>query len=425
VAKILFVTLPFPGCLHPHLAVARALAARQHEVCIYTGASARSRVEQEGFFWFPFAPALDAEFKELVLGDDAIGLHWRRPWQLQARMCRFFIETIPLQLRDLDVLLAEWEPDVIACDPSIWAPFLVVSETRRVPVALLSYIPWCTLPGPDAPPMGLGLPRPIDWRTRTTARFARTVLNLFGGRIRRLASQVRESRGLPPLPGSVVDLTGQLPLFLIPSCPEFDYGRHDLPSSVHYVGPLTWYPPDASSSFLDDLPRDRPWVHATEGTIHVQEPLVLRAAASGLADAPLHVILTTGGNRDSANLALGPLAKNVTVVNWVNHNDLFPRIDLLICTGGAGAVLAALQAGVPVVGVPTEWDHLDTVQRLVETGVGVRLSPRRCTPGRLREAVDHVLRHSSYRDNARRLSRSLSQLGGAGRAAALIETLIA
>lgn len=424
-ARILFATLPFAGCLHPHLAVARALSLRGHEVAIYSGASARSRVEREGLRFFPFDPRLDAELHELILSPDAIGTHWQRPWKVRAGLRRFFVGTIPFQVADLTALLGAWLPDAIACDPSIWAPFLVLGELRSLPVALLSYVPWCTLPGPDVPPMGLGLSRPTNRGARLVARLAGLVLARLREGIRRAASDVRERHGLPPLHGSVVDLTGRLPLFLVPSCREFDYGRRDLPAAVHYVGPLMWYPPDEAPSFLDDLPRDQPWVHATEGTIHVQAPVVLRAAARGLAGASIQVILSTGGNREPAELDLGPPAANVRVVSWVNHGQLLPRIDVLVCTGGAGVVMAALHAGVPIVAVPTEWDHADTVRRLVEAGAGVRLSPRRCTPARLREAVDHVLRQPSYRDNARRLSRSLRERGGADRAAVLIEGLVA
>jgi MGT family glycosyltransferase len=422
--KILFATLPFPGCLHPHLAVARALSARNHEVAVYTGASARDRVEQAGFRFFPFHPALDSEFTELVLAPNAIGANWRQPWKLRTPMRRFFIDTIPHQLTDLGALFDEFRPDVIVSDPAILAPALVLHEKRQVPVALLSYVPGCTLPGPDAPPMGLGLPSPRNWHTRLQARLAGKVFALFRRGIRRAASEVRRQNGLGPLTDSVVAYTGRLPLFLVPSSPEFDYGRRDLPASVHYVGPLMWYPPeDPSQSPLRNLPRDQPWVHATEGTIHVQDPLVLRTTAQALGGLPLQVILSTGGNRDPKDLDLGPLSANVKLVSWVDHGELLPRLDVLVCTGGGGAVLGALHAGVPIVAVPTDWDHADTVQRVVEAGAGVRLSRRQCTPQRLREAVNQVRSNPSYRENARRLAGSLRRGGGATGAATLIERL--
>lgn len=423
-AKILFATLPFPGCLHPHLAVARALCTRGHDVAIYTGASARARVEEAGFGFFPFHPELDAEFTALVLAPNAIGANWRQPWKLRTPMRRFFIDTIPRQLADIEALSAGFAPEVIVADPAILAPALVLHEKHRVPVALLSYVPGCTLPGPDAPPMGLGLPSPRDWRTRLQARLAGKVFGLFRRGIRRAASEVRRQNGLGPLTDSVVQHTGRLPLFLVPSSPEFDYARRDLPPNVHYVGPLMWYPPeDPAHSPLRALPRDQPWVHATEGTIHVQDPLVLRTTAQALGGLPFQVILSTGGNRDPKDLDLGPLAPNVHLVSWVDHGELLPKLDVLVCTGGGGAVLGALHAGVPIVAVPTDWDHADTVQRLVEAGAGIRLSRRQCTPERLREAVGRVRGDPSYRTNARRLAASLRQGGGASGAATLIEGL--
>ena len=65
-------------------------------------------------------------------------------------------------------------------------------------------------------------------------------------------------------------------------------------------------------------------------------------------------------------------------------------------TGGAGTVMAALHAGVPLVVVPTEWDKPENAQRVVEAGVGVRLAPHLCTPTRLRSAVEHVLSEPDF-----------------------------
>jgi len=68
------------------------------------------------------------------------------------------------------------------------------------------------------------------------------------------------------------------------------------------------------------LRRDRPWIHVTEGTIHVQAPLVLKAAASGLANLPMEVIMTTGGNREPAEVDIGDIASNVHLYRWVSHH---------------------------------------------------------------------------------------------------------
>jgi len=208
--------------------------------------------------------------------------------------------------------------------------------------------------------------------------------------------------------------------------PELDYNRHDQPPNVHYVGPCIWTRPSGAApvDWMDSLPKDRPWVHGTEGTAQYQEPFVLRAAAQGLADQPVEVILSTGAeSRDPAALGLYPLAKNVRVERWVSHEDLLPRCAALITTGGAATVLASLKAGVPLVVVPTFWDKSDNAQRVVEAGVGLRLAPRHCTPDRLRAAVWRLLEEPHFRDNARRMAQRFAEAGGPPRAASLLEKL--
>ena len=216
-----------------------------------------------------------------------------------------------------------------------------------------------------------------------------------------------------------------MPLYLVPSVPEFDYGRRDLLPSVHYVGPCLWNKPvtEPPEAWLTHLPNGRPVVHVSEGTMHTDKPLVLQTAVQALGDLPLDVVMTTGGNRDPADLALGQLASNIRVVPWVAHSDLLPRINVLITTGGAGTVMAALAAGVPLVVIPTEWDKFENAQRVVEAGVGVRLPLRQCTPDRLRDAVNHVLETPTFRQNAKQMSAILQCANGPERAAELLEAL--
>jgi UDP:flavonoid glycosyltransferase YjiC (YdhE family) len=95
----------------------------------------------------------------------------------------------------------------------------------------------------------------------------------------------------------------------------------------------------------------------------------------------------------------------------------------MITTGGAGSVLAALQVGVPLVVVPTNWDKPDNAQRLVSAGVGIRLSPWRCTPARLRQAVVRLLEDPSYGANARGIADRLRAEPGPAGAASLLEAL--
>jgi MGT family glycosyltransferase len=248
-------------------------------------------------------------------------------------------------------------------------------------------------------------------------------VDVFLADTRRAARAIRRRHGLSSFDGPVISLAARLPLYLVPSCREFDYSRLDLPRNVEYVGPLQWYPERPTPAWLDELPPGRPLVHATEGTLHVQEPFLLRAAVAALADQPLEAVLTTGG-RPLGELGLDPLAANVRVVEWVNHDELLRRTSVMITTAGGGTVMAGLAAGVPMVVVPTEWDKAENAQRVVESGAGVRISPSSCSAKTLRRAVRELLENPGYRRNAQRLSQILGRQGGPERAATLLERMV-
>jgi MGT family glycosyltransferase len=423
VAKFLISVWPFQSHFFPLVAIAHALRSRGHEVAFYTGTAARPVVESEGFCCFPFKHVNDQNLDALMFTRTTYA-SLNQPLQFKALLRAWLLGTLPQQVEDLTTIMAAWQPDVIVSETSMWGPILVLHETHAIPVAVFSTVIGCLLPGPEAP-LGGGMPRPRHRPRRLLARLLRAVGDLLAADFRRIANEHRQRYGLPPLAVSVTEFTGQMPLYLVPTTPEFDYERRDLPPAVHYIGPCLWNKPqhDPPPEWLGQLSHEQPWVHVTEGTMHTQEPLVLRAAAQGLAHLPMQVIMTTGGHRKPEEMGLGPLAPNVLVERWVAHSDLLPHTDVVVTTGGAGTIMTVLQAGVPLVVVPTEWDKPQNARRVVDTGVGVRLAPRHCTPKRLREVVEHVLKEPAYRQNAQRMQAAFARYDGPTRAADLLENL--
>lgn len=423
-AKFLFTGWPYPGCLHPQMAVARALAERGHAIGFYNGSSARVLIEGQSFRHFAFGHDLDEHISWLVASPSGLGRRMRWPWEMLPLLRAWCLETIPQQIRDLQAVFEAWQPDVIVCERPMWGPYLILRETHHVPVALLDSAA-CLLPGPDIAYPGLHLEPPRTWYSRLRAKAGAAVVEFVVRGMRRTASELRLRYGLPPLPSSLLALSAELPLTLVPSCPEFDYERHDLPPSVHYVGPCEWYPPpEEPEDWLAALPRDKPWVHVSEGTIYAQDPVLLRATIQALADLPVQLLVTTGKHRDPARLNLGPLPPNVVVKAWITHGVLLPLLDVMVTHGGGGTIVASLSAGVPMVVVPLMWDQPENAQRVVAASAGVMLSQARCTPRWMRAAVERVLADPAYRHNARRLAGHMQRYGGPPQAAALLEQLI-
>jgi len=421
-ASFLIAVWPFRSHFFPLIGIASALRRRGHQVAFYSGAEARSIVEGEGFPLYPFERVDERRVNEIMFQREDYA-SWRMPLRFRSLLREWLLGTVPAQVEDLTVLVGKLNPDVTVTETSMWGPILVLRERDSIPVAVFSTVAACLLPGPGAPPFGLGLPQPRNARTRVLAALASGACRAFSRSMREAANALRREHGLPELSVSVTEHSGSMDLYLVPSTPEFDYDRRDLPPTVRYVGPCVWNKGRSETAPLWLETLRRPSVHVTEGTMHIQKPVLLEAAARGLGGLPMSVVMTTGGHRNADDLTLGPLAPNVRVESWVAHEDLMPRTDVVVTTGGAGTVMTALAAGVPLVIVPTEWDKPENAQRVVEAGAGVRLSPRRLTPKRLRRAVETVLREPRFRENARRLARSFASRDGLKEAARLLEEL--
>ncbi len=424
-ARFLICVWPLRSHFFPLVPIAQALREQGHEVALYSGPKACDVFGGEGFTCFPFAQ-VDADWVESTFLGGGTPTQWTDTFRFRRFMIDWLVGTIPAQVADLDAVVEEWKPDVVFSETSMWGPMLVLHEQRNLPVAVFSTVIACLLPGPEAPPYGVGLKPPRNWRTRWIARTVERLKDAAAGKLTRAVNTVRAGYGLGPIPTrTVTEFNGRMPLYVVPGVREFDYNRQDLPANVQYVGPCAWNrtQKDVAPAWLSELAGDQPVVHVTEGTVHTQKPFVLSAAARGLADLPLQVVMTTGGHRGPEDVGLGELAPNIRVERWVAHSDLLPHTDVVVTTGGAGTVSAVLEAGIPLVIVPTEWDKPENARRVEDAGAGIFLPASRCSPARLREAVQRVLTDPSFRQNARRLGDLWAQHNGPTRAAELLGEL--
>ena len=426
-SRILFTVWPLTGHIHPNLAIALELRKLGHEVAFYTGSHAQGMVEGAGFPCFPLRKVDENRIEDLFMSPSGIQSATRNPFQLRDRWRQCVLDSVPAQMEDLEDVLRKFPADAIVCDPTMWAPFLLLHETRKIPVAIFGLVPACHISGENGPVLGFPLPRPHNQWERARLKLLRAASDLFLRDVRRRASRLRVSYGLPPLSCSVTDFAGAMPLYLVPGSPEFDYNRTDLPPSVRYVGPCVWKgtTSDALPDWVLNLPPDQPLIYASEGTVHLR-PVVLRAVAEGLGGLPVQVIMTTGKHRDPDSLDLGPrpLHPNIHAVRWMPLAPLLPRLSAMVTIGGPSTMMPAFEHHVPIVIVPFTWDHPETGWRVQESGAGIRIAPPGCTPEAMRNAIQRILKEPGFRENAGRLADSFQRRGGAGEAARLIGGLV-
>ena len=423
-ARLLFTVWPYPTHLHPFIALARAARARGHDLAFYSGGDGLALLAREGFRCFPFR---EVDWSQVARTVEDLIAGRRRPSQMRRLWPRFLVETVPAQVRDLGAVLAQWPADALVCDIAMWAPILILHERMGIPVVPFSHVANCILPGPDGPVQGIALPRHRNGIQEMYAALASRAVKPVTALTRRKANRLRREYGLAPLTGGVNEFTGTLPRYLVPSAPEFDNNRRDLPPSVRYVGACLWdkHQGQAAPAWLEDIPEDRPCVVVDEGALFTFEPRLLRLAARGLGGLPLSVVLLAGHGRDPAKLNLGPLAPNVMLRANAPLSDVLPRARAFVTNGNTESVLAALQAGLPVVVLPSIWDQAEMAWRVHETGAGLRLSPWRATAGGMRRAVERVLHEPAFRGNAAAIGAALARFGGPARAAELIEEVVA
>lgn len=421
-SRILVTVWPYPGAVRQLAAIGAELRSRGHDVAFYSGTRFRRLLISQGFEFFPLQPSIEIWFEKLFRDPEGAGRDWSRSGKANVAMIQeFFLGRLHEQIEDLDEIRQRWDFDAILCEFAMLAPRIVYYEARGVPVVLFD-TPSTTIPGPDVGVPGVDMAPPRGWTSRLAAKVVRRIFDFAVREFRRDVSAARARYGLGPVRGSVMEMAAELPLVIVPSCPEFDYQRRDLPPNYKYVGSCLTYPPlEESLNWIDAALASHPLIHVSEGTVYTGHPYILRAAIEALGDGPFTVVLTTGEQRRSGSLDLGLIPPNVHVRSFIPHSDLIPRMDLVVTHGGQGTVTCSLSNGVPLVAVPLMWDQLEHARRLEFTGAGIRLPLPKLTPRRLRSAVDRVLADVSYRRNAGRISVALGRYGGPRLVAELFE----
>jgi UDP:flavonoid glycosyltransferase YjiC (YdhE family) len=238
-------------------------------------------------------------------------------------------------------------------------------------------------------------------------------------------NRLRAEFGLGPVtPGRLFDSTYSTDLVLAQGVPGLEYHRSDLPPSVHFVGrlaaPVAAGPPADLPPWWPDLDAARKIVHVTQGTLDVDADDLLKPTLAALADQDVLVVCTTGA--DPARL--GTLPANARAAAFVPHDLLLPRVDAMVTNGGWGGVLAAVQAGVPLVVAGDSLDKPEVARRVAWSGAGLDLRTGSPKPARIAQAVREVLDRPAFADRARELGASLVAAGGVTRAGDLLEGLL-
>jgi MGT family glycosyltransferase len=380
--RALLTSLPAYGHLHSVSALAKAMQAAGHVVCLATSSKLCSTVEQNGI---PCVPAGLTWGGDLADTRPALSSTPPAMRSLRTRQRIYPVELPSHMLKDLSRVIEEFAPDVVVSERDEHAG-PIAAETHGLPYAL------------------------------TSAGFHPLVPD---AKARRALSRTRKKHGLDP------DLEGvaafrHLYLDFIPSW--FAGERFTLPSrqEVAFVESGICRRPHPELD-LGNLVTGRPTIYVTMGTIANRHVEVLRTVIEALRP-DLNLIVSIGENRDPGEL--GEPGTGVVMARWVTHEQVMQHCCGVVCHAGTNTTLAALSAGRPVVLIPVLSDQPDIAQRCVDLGVGTRLDWRRLDASAVIKAVTSILEDPSYGQRAAGLAEANERAPGIRAAVRAVEEIV-
>ena len=124
-----------------------------------------------------------------------------------------------------------------------------------------------------------------------------------------------------------------------------------------------------------------------------------------------HTIVMAIGNKVRIS-DLGGIPKNFVVKNYVPQTEVLQYAKLFITHGGMNSAHEGLYYGVPLVVIPQSADQPIIAGQVANIGAGIPLQMQSLTANQLREAADHVLSHSSFKEAVANMRESFRKSGG-------------
>ena len=359
--RILIATWDGAGNIPPIRMLASALVARGDDVHVAGHESTREMFEETGSSFFEWATSSQPRFiREFMPPEEE--------WAYAERHI-FFGKSYQ---SDLHPLIEELAPDVVMVDVNLRYGIL---EGLRVdqPLVVLCHILYGVAVAYDDP---------------ASPYFDELA-----------QSAVRD--GVPPF-SSRKALMNLADLVLVFSYSDFDpVSGPDAGKSVVHVGPLR-ASSDKNSKWTRRFP-DRKLILVALSTSDQNQGPLLQRLCDACATLEVEALVTTGPTLAPEELRT---AANVTAIDYVNHDEVLPEVDLLVTHAGHGTVAASLAYGAPMLCIPFGRDQHSNADRVETLELGTVLAPDSPTET-LRQAIRGMLNDDALRQRARQFGNSL------------------
>lgn len=275
----------------------------------------------------------------------------------------------------------------------------------------------CAVPIDPAP----GVPLPfLDWpyephaqgKLKRTARIAAALSR----RQNQVIAGWAERFGIGPH-SSLQDCLGALQVAQM--VPELDLPR-PRPLPFVPVGPLRRQGELTEASLPFDLPQ-RPLVFASMGTLLGGDLALWQALARACQEAGAALVLAHGDRLSEAEAASLDVHHAAA---FLPYRSVMKHAALVITHGGSNTVLDALACGAPLLIRPVGFDQPGNLARVRHHDLGEELASLR-RPRALAAQIARMTADHDLRVRCRTIAAALAKVGGAERAAQLVEDALA
>lgn len=212
--------------------------------------------------------------------------------------------------------------------------------------------------------------------------------------------RLRRSYGLPDFEGDLRKCYTDADLRLFAN-PPLLFPHVNPHSGAQFIGPLAWSPDSAKFSAP---PADgRPLVYVTMGSSG--SPSALSSLVPALERFDCNIVLSTAGRMLPSELK----SSRAYIADYLPGDLMCAMADLVVCNGGSPTTNQALANGVPVLGIPRNMDQFLNMRAIEAFGAGLTIRADRSSADLITLAVDRLLHHPGYREQAGRIRTSCSR----------------
>lgn len=183
--------------------------------------------------------------------------------------------------------------------------------------------------------------------------------------------------------------------------------------SYKFVGPSIATRKEVNSFPIKDLKGEKV-IFISMGTVFNEQPALYEKCFEAFKDVEAKVILVVGKKINISQFENIP--NNFKLYNYVPQLEVLQHADVFVTHGGMNSSSEALYYGVPLVVIPVTGDQPLVAKRVTEVGAGIRLNRKELTSELLRETVKEVMDDVTFKENSRKVGKSLRNSGGYERA---------